>query len=751
MRNATLALVVLAAVAIAPQATAQCTGTAGTDFQQVTVREINAIPQANIDQLNTASAAGTLDIAQIQTLLTNDLEDELVEFTAVVLSNPRLSGLASLNNGIPGRIHVFVRDVTAATEGVEGMTIQIVDGRTERAETQGLFVGDEVTVCGFVSPFDGGGKSMQISPVSVTNNGNPVASNDPILDPVTVTIDDFHDAVGDNTQIDWDVYGDFNGQYVRLAAATVVQGVQGDRPDVLLSQEAAGGAPQTNIYDTSVCFRNDRDASYFPPNQAPACIDDDFVPPATGTVNVQGFLLFTGDTGGSNYSTPNGANFNISPFEDSDFEVTSAPPTVSVQGPETIPGPSDDVTITATIVAGDGAISTTLLNYRYVVDGTDVQSGQVAMTNTSGDEYTGTIPARTEADANGSYVFYSVEATDTAGGSTTSDEQAYLVFAGAINSISLIQTVFDGGSDTSPLATGNAATFDLDAVVQSVFQTGSGGNWIATIQDDESLAPFTGIWIFFGSADPGLTPGDRINITEATVGENFNVTQLTNVTFTTTSSGTPYGYKEVPTSVFNGSGGTFTAEQHEGMLVSFDDVTVVATNADAPSGPFGEFLVSSDGTAGNGVRVDDYSNGISYGGNDPDELLDAGDVLDFVRGPLYFSFGNYKVTPVTTDDIGAVVTATEGDLQARSIRIVDTRPNPIRSMARVGFELDVPGPATLRLFDMTGRQVATVASGEFTAQAHSAELNVSGLASGVYVLRLEAAGEIATARIAVVR
>ena len=755
MRNATLALVALAAVAIAPRASAQCTGTAGTDFQQVSIADINAIPQANIDQLNAASDAGTIDIGQIQTLLTNDLEDELVEFQAVLLSDPILSGLATANNGIPGRIHVFLRDVNALTAGPEGMDTQIVDDSGDGAIQQ-FFKGDEVVVCGFVSPFEGtGGKSMQIDPVSITAVTTPVVdpgANPTFGDPITVSIDDFHDAVGDNqTQIDWGAYSEFNGQYVRIEAATLVQGVQGTRPNLLFSSNANGDAPQLNLYDTSVCFRNDRDASYFPTGQAPSCIDDDFVPPATGTVNIQGFLIFQGDTGGFNHSLPTGANFVINPMEESDFEVTSAPPIVTPQPLSSIPGPNDDVTITATVVAGQGTISSVVADYRYVVNGTDVQSGQITLSATTGDDFAGTIPARTEADANGAFVIYTITATDSGGGTTTSPEQSYLVFEGAIDSIALIQTTGDGGPGDSPLATGSAATFDLDAVVQSVFQTGSSGNWIATIQDDETLAPFTGIWIFFGSADPGLTAGDRINITEATVSENFNVTQLTDVTFTTTSSGTPYAYKEVSTSVFNGAGGASAAEQHEGMLVSFDNVTVIATNADAPAGPFGEFLISSDGTASNGVRVDDYSNGISYGGNDPDELVDAGDVLDFVRGPLYYSFGNYKVTPVTTDDIGAVIVATEGDVQARTIRIVDTRPNPIRSTARVGFELDVNGPATLRLFDVTGRQVMTVAAGEFTAQAHTAELDVRGLASGVYILRLEAAGEIATTRISVVR
>ena len=411
-------------------------------------------------------------------------------------------------------------------------------------------------------------------------------------------------------------------------------------------------------------------------------------------------------------------------------------------GPTTIPGPEDDATITATIIPSQGTITSATVDYTYVSTGT---TGQATMTNTSGDEFEGTIPA----GPNGSFVSFTVTATDSEGLTSTSDEQFYLIFEGTVDSIALIQTTADGGFGDSPLATGAPATFDLDAVVQSAFQSGS--NYFATIQDDEDLDPFTGIWIFFGSTDPGLSVGDRINITEATITENFNVTQLSNVTFTTTGSGAPYRYKEVTTDLFNGPGGSSVAEQHEGMLLSFDDVTVVATNADAPSGPFGEFLFSSDGTAANGVRADDYSNGISYTGNDPDELLNQGDVLDFVRGPLYYSFSNYKVTPVTTADIGAVITANEGGVQARSIRIEGTYPNPVTGTARVAFELDVAGEASLRLYDVTGREVATVAEGTFVASGHTAELNVNGLASGVYVLRLEAAGEVTTARIAVVR
>ncbi|MEL6615647.1 MAG: T9SS type A sorting domain-containing protein, partial [Bacteroidota bacterium] len=674
--------------------------------------------------------------------LTNDLEGELVEFTAVFLSDPLLSGLASATDGIPSRIHAFMRDVAAATSGVEGMGIQIVDNRGD-GQIQQFFPGDEVVVCGIVSPFTGvGGKTMQIAPQSITATGNAFGPDDPLRQPVMVSIDDFHDAIGQQSQLDFSAFGDFNSQFIRLEGATLVQGIPGTRVEMLFSDVATGDAPQIHLYDTSVCFRNDRDASYFPAGQVPSCIDDDFVPPSTGTVNVQGFLTFQGDEGNFGYATPGGAVFSFNPMEESDFEIASAPPIVSLDPIGSIPGPNDNVTISATAVAGQGSLTGVTASYSYVLNGTEIGSGDIILSNTSGDTYEGTIPS--VAGSNGAFVEFVLTATDDQGGSTDVSG-GYLVFEGAVDSIALIQTTAAGVASNSPLYTGvngegnadDARAFDLDAVVQEVFQRGS--SWYGTLQDDENLGPWTGIWVFFGASDPGLSPGDRINITEAAINERFGVTQIQDLVFTTTGSGDPYAYKSVDTGVLTDDA---VAEAHEGMLITFDQVTI--TNNDSG---FGEWTMSTNGTAG--VDADDWSD--AFDSDFGSTTFVNGEVREFIRGIWWFSFGEYKMVPVDLGDIGMIASANEGGITARQIRIEGTRPNPVSGTATVAFELDVAGPATLRLFDVTGREVATVAEGEFTAQSHTATLRTSGLASGVYVLRLEAAGEIATSRIAVVR
>jgi hypothetical protein len=52
--------------------------------------------------------------------------------------------------------------------------------------------------------------------------------------------------------------------------------------------------------------------------------------------------------------------------------------------------------------------------------------------------------------------------------------------------------------------------------------------------------------------------------------------------------------------------------------------------------------------------------------------------------------------------------------------------------------------ASLIVYDLSGRQVAEVADGSFTAGSHSIAWQADGLPSGLYVIKLRSAGEIRT-------
>lgn len=87
------------------------------------------------------------------------------------------------------------------------------------------------------------------------------------------------------------------------------------------------------------------------------------------------------------------------------------------------------------------------------------------------------------------------------------------------------------------------------------------------------------------------------------------------------------------------------------------------------------------------------------------------------------------------------------------LELLGTYPNPAGQRATVRYgvpEGTDDGAVTMRLYDVLGRQVRTVeASTE--AGRYEQPIDVSGLSSGVYVLRLQAGGATETRKLTVVR
>ena len=72
---------------------------------------------------------------------------------------------------------------------------------------------------------------------------------------------------------------------------------------------------------------------------------------------------------------------------------------------------------------------------------------------------------------------------------------------------------------------------------------------------------------------------------------------------------------------------------------------------------------------------------------------------------------------------------------------VSIYPNPFNAAARVTFSLPHAGDVDVNVFDVTGRRVATLLHGRLEAGEHEARFDGSGMASGVYFVRVRA-GEV---------
>lgn len=78
-------------------------------------------------------------------------------------------------------------------------------------------------------------------------------------------------------------------------------------------------------------------------------------------------------------------------------------------------------------------------------------------------------------------------------------------------------------------------------------------------------------------------------------------------------------------------------------------------------------------------------------------------------------------------------------------------PNPFASRTRIGFELPVSEHVTLKVYDVLGREVATLMDGVAPAGKQFATFDAASLPSGVYFYRLQAGSTQLIQRVTVVR
>jgi len=83
--------------------------------------------------------------------------------------------------------------------------------------------------------------------------------------------------------------------------------------------------------------------------------------------------------------------------------------------------------------------------------------------------------------------------------------------------------------------------------------------------------------------------------------------------------------------------------------------------------------------------------------------------------------------------------------------LIPPYPNPFNPTTAIGFELPVPSKVKLNVYDVNSRIVAEVVDGYRSAGSHEVTFDGSGLASGVYLYRLEAGDFSATGKMVLLK
>lgn len=225
----------------------------------------------------------------------------------------------------------------------------------------------------------------------------------------------------------------------------------------------------------------------------------------------------------------------------------------------------------------------------------------------------------------------------------------------------------------------------------------------------------------------------------------------------------------VASNTAGGNGGGLVSESDAGFSIQN---TIVGTNSAGGSGAdcFGTF------SSGDFNMITEIAGCTLTGGDPITNIIGADPVLEDLaynggftptRGLMIWSraidTGNStfdvdqrgRLRTFTADDRGAfefegadVATGDEPD--ASTFSLGAPQPNPATRQARVTFSAASAEPVELALFNVLGQRVQTVFSGPASAE-QTVDLDVSGLAAGVYILRLSGAAGTETRQITVAR
>jgi hypothetical protein len=110
----------------------------------------------------------------------------------------------------------------------------------------------------------------------------------------------------------------------------------------------------------------------------------------------------------------------------------------------------------------------------------------------------------------------------------------------------------------------------------------------------------------------------------------------------------------------------------------------------------------------------------------------------------------YRLKQVDTDGSTSYSETVTVERGVNEVQLLGTYPNPARQQATVRYALPERQDVTVSLYDVLGRQVRTVVNDSKDGR-HEQTLDVNGLSSGVYFLRLQAGGETRTQKITVTR
>jgi len=95
------------------------------------------------------------------------------------------------------------------------------------------------------------------------------------------------------------------------------------------------------------------------------------------------------------------------------------------------------------------------------------------------------------------------------------------------------------------------------------------------------------------------------------------------------------------------------------------------------------------------------------------------------------------VDNLSFDTLITSVSLTSNELPIK-FNLAQNYPNPFNPSTSISFSLSIKSNVSLKVFDLIGREVATIFSGDLPAGNYAKQWNAAKMASGIYFYRLQA-------------
>ena len=655
------------------------------------------------------------------------------------------------------RPFIFIQDTAVGGQsspwaGIEVMGVYTAsDGSLQVPSTfTQVLAGDIVEIKGLVGEYNG---SNQLSLVDANSFSIVGTINDPVTSD-TASLGDLNDALQVNQLTTGEQY---EGSFVTLENVTVTAVIPFSGNRVSFNVADANG----NTINVSDRFLAQKLSSYSTVNPQSPQTQGSFVPPVPGTFFNSLSGVVRHDANGC--TGDNGRGYEINPFDSTHYDIGYAPPYIAnFERDPAVPTSNQDVELIMNITDYDGTVDSVAIAWTSdnSVSVANMPVYTLPLSPGTTDEYVYEIPAQADgktvryyiyaADNDGNESWYPVKPTTQ----STPNVEFYTVRDNGMMVYDIQYTLNPNGS--SPLA-GQEVT--VKGIVTSSTKIGDLG--YLYIQDETGSA-WSGIWCV-GIGLNTYYRNEEVEIT-GVVEEYYGMTRL-NVTSSSKTGNLGTVAPTILDPSDSASYANFGWEPYEGVYVRYElpagQLAISQTNLG-----FGDWAVSSSNTADvshSGRVLAGRQSTTAYSSLDAQLVTDTiygsldgemnvspivvSDTMTFdaIEGILFYGFSNYRLVPRNNNDfIGANLTLDSVYVPTSPLNIVELGqstwtyyPNPVRDLLTV----EATTSGTVQIFNAQGR---IVHSTDFSSQAR---IDVSTLPTGMYILKLQAAEGVKSARI----